>query len=81
MLNINPSPLSRGCVTAIFEDGPQSFILAKGARLAGLARRLAMLLRQRNGKLLDITVEFETRRRPGANNLRRGYIKQQRSAR
>ena len=79
MLNINPSPPMRGCVTAIFEDGPQSFILANGATLEGLSRRLAFLRREHHGKLLDITVAFGTtpgpvdagrRRRPSGKSVR-----------
>ena len=80
MLNINPSPPSRGCVTAIFEDGPHSFILAKGATLAGLSRRLATLRRGYHGKLLDVTVKFEATQRPGADGLHRWTVKQRPSA-
>ena len=71
MLSINPSSPIRGCVTAIFEDGPQSFILAKGATLAGLSRRLAIIRRQHHGKLLDITVKFGTRLAPADARRRR----------
>ena len=63
MLDINPSPPISGCVTAIFEDGPHSFVLAKGATLEGLSSRLATLRRQ-HGKLLDINVRFETTHGP-----------------
>ena len=64
MLDINLSPPIRGCVTAIFEDGPHSFVLAKGATLESLSSRLATLRRQHHGKLLDITVKFEATHGP-----------------
>ena len=81
MLNINPSPPIRGCVTAIFEDGPHTFNLTKDATLEALSARVAVLSRQHHGKLLDITVKFGATRRPSANSLRRGNIKQRPSAR
>ena len=65
MFDINPSPPIRGCVTAIFEDGPHSFVLTKGATLEGLSSRLATLRRQHCGKLLDVTVRFGTTFGPG----------------
>ena len=64
MFDINPSPPIRGCVTAIFEDGPHSFVLTKGATLEGLSYRLATLRRQHHGKLLDVTVKFGTTHGP-----------------
>lgn len=81
MLNINPLPPIRGCVTAIFEDGPHNFNLTKDATLEALSARVAVLSRQHHGKLLDITVKFGATRRPSANSLRRGNIKQRPSAR
>ena len=60
MLNITSTPQGRGCVTALFEDGAHSFILAKGATLEQLSGRLATLRRQRHGELLDITVRFDS---------------------
>ena len=80
MLNINPSPPIRGCVTAIFEAGPH-INLTKDATLEALSARVAVLSRQHHGKLLDITVKFGATRRPSANSLRRGNIKQRPSAR
>ena len=81
MLNINPSPPIRGCVTAIFEAGPHTFNLTKDATLGALSARVAVRSRQHHGKLLDITVKFGATRRPSANSLRRGNIKQRPSAR
>ena len=59
MLHITPTPQRCGRVTALFEDGPQSFILAKDATLAVLSGRLARLRRQNHGELLNITVRFD----------------------
>ena len=61
MLNTTHTPQGHGSVTALFEDGPHSFILAKGATLAVLSRRLATLRRQHHGNLLDGTVRFDAR--------------------
>ena len=59
MLHITPTPQRCGRVTALFEDGPHSFILAKDATLAVLSGRLARLRRQNHGKLLTIAVRFD----------------------
>ena len=68
----SPTPPRRGCVTAIFEDGPQSFDLAKGATLEVLSIHLTALRRPDHGKLLDITVKFEgAPRRVDAGHPRR----------
>lgn len=56
MLDTTRTPQGNGTVTALFEDGPHSFILAMGTTLAVLSRRLAALRRQHHGKLLDVTV-------------------------
>ena len=61
MLNTPTSPTNLGFVTALFEDGPHTFTLARGATLAALSRRLASLRRQHHGKLLDISVRFDLR--------------------
>ena len=74
MLNINPPPPIRGCVTAIFEDGPHTFNLTEDATLEALSARVAVLRRQRHGKLLDITVKF------GATPLHLGAGRSRRTA-
>ena len=70
MLNPTTSPPAAGFVTALFEDGPHTFVLARGATLAALSRRLASLRRQHHGKLLDISVRFEARPEPDFKVLR-----------
>ena len=64
MLNTSTSPPNLGIVTALFEDGPHTFTLARGATLAALSRHLASLRRQHHGKLLDISVRFDARPEP-----------------
>ena len=61
MRHIAPTPQRYGRVTALFEDGPHSFILAKDATLAVLSGRLAKLRRQNHGELLNITVRFDAK--------------------
>ena len=64
MLNPTPLPTARGFVTAHFEDGPHTFMLARGATLAALSHRLASLRQRHHGKLLDISVRFDARPEP-----------------
>jgi hypothetical protein len=45
-------------VTAVFEDGALSFILARGATLEELSGRLADLGQGHNGRPIAITVKF-----------------------
>ena len=71
MSRTNLLPPYRGCVRAHFEDGPRSFVLAKGATLQALSVQVAKLRRQHHGKLLDITIKFETVPRTDVSRFRR----------
>jgi len=56
--NIPEHRLGQDRVTAVFEDGALSFILAKGATLEDLSDRLGNLGRRHNRMPVAITIRF-----------------------
>jgi hypothetical protein len=63
--------LGQSRVTAVFEDGALSFILAKGATLEELSDRLAGLGRRHNRRPVAVTVKFgPSSRKAGSEPIR-----------